>query len=658
MDGGFQMPPAARPPLYALALLAVSAFLFTGCGGGGQASTSPNPSPIPTPTPGNSIVADFSVPADPPLVKDKFGVYQTPLGAQTTIENASALLAEAQVRDMRYEVGIGKSGTLDYTQVGGTATSPTYDFSGIDSLVNSWTAVNTFPLLAFSYDPLPLQSDGNFQDVPTNMATWGSINSAYASHFANADARPGVWFEQWNEPDLSIGGSKVFFNGNQGDYGSLYSNGALGVRGGDPDARVGGPAIAYDTSYLTQSGILNQPIDFVSIHGYANYSVQLSNLRSAVSGQPNLPLLLTEYNSFTSFGENAPCSLHQAAAAFFSDAAGLLTNTDAPKVYWAQWIDDSAGGGLGMLTANLHRKAIYNALKAYQTILPADRFSVTSAAPNTVGSMAGADADNAGIAIWNNDTSAATVTANLNNLPFKSGTAQLYSIDQSNASYGDGAAENLAVSQQWTVSGGSTSWTGTIQPQSVAILKISDGTGQSLLSLNSIGAFVRSYYWYFNRPSGGTSYSDFDPWTSIARVGMGQNTFDVAQIGNVYNNPANNLSVTVTASGPFSVNDVNSMFGLRFDFQNTSGLYDHSVLYTNGLYNSARNSKLPWGEGTAVPDQVITESQMNTGQPFQIKLSSIAPADWNGKRVIVTPILQNAGVGSRARIAIKPVTGP
>lgn len=604
-----------------------------------------------------TFTANFSTPVDPPLVKDKFGVYQTPLGTQSVIQSSASLLSEAQVRDIRYEMGIGKSGAIAYDQIGGSSTAPTYNFSSIDALVNSWTAVNAFPLMAFTYDPLPLQTDGNFQDVPSNLATWGSINATYAAHFRNSDARPGVWFEQWNEPDLSNGSGKVFFNGDQTDYGNVYSNGASGIRSGDPDARVGGPAVAYDTTYLTQSGILNDPIDFVSIHSYANYSSQLSALRSNVTNYPNLPLLITEYNSYTSFGDNAPCSLHQAAAAFFNDVSGLLTNTDNPKVYWAQWIDDSAGGGLGMLTADLHRKAIFNALKIYQDMLPADQISVSPTTSSGVASMAGSDPDNAGMVIWNNNTTAVTVTANLNSLPFSTGTAQLYYIDQNNASYEDGAPENLAVNQQWSVSGGSTSWTGTIQPQSIAYINVSDGTGKSLLAPQNIGSFVRSYYWYFNRPGSGTSYSDFDPWTSVARVGMGVNTFDVAQIGNVYNNPVNNLTITVTKSGPFSTNDVNSMFGLRFDFQNTSGAYDHSVLYTNGLYNASRNSTLPWGEGTAVPDQVITESAMNSGQPFQISLSSIAPSDWNGTRVIITPIIQNAGAGSRATIAITPTNG-
>ena len=607
-----------------------------------------------------TFTANFAAPIDLPLVKDKFGVAQVPHVTQEMIQDASPFLAEAGIRDIRYEMGIGQPTSLAYDQVGGTATAPTYDFSSIDGLIQSWDAENTFPLLAFGYDPVPLQTDGSAKDVPSNLSTWGSINEAYANHIRNSDGRPGVWFEEWNEPDLpNNSGGKFFFNGDETDYGNVYLYGANGVNSGDPDARVGGPAVAIDLTYLTQSGILNDPIDFVSIHGYPEYSPHLSELRSAVDGtqpnlpaRPNLPLLLTEFAPYTSFTNQSPNSLHQAAASFFDNVSGLLTETDNPKVYWSAWIDTV---GVGMLTGDFHRKALFNAFKIYQTMLPADRKSVTPALSNNVGSMAAGDQDNSGLVIWNNNTSVVNVTAIMNNIPFGNGTARLYTIDQNHASYEDGAPENLTVDQQWAVNGGSTTWNGTIQAQSVVYIHVSDGTGQSLLAPKNIGKFVRSYYWYFKRPGKGTSYSDFDPLTSIARVGMGVNDSDVALIGNVYDNPVNQLTITVGRSGPFTQQDTNAEFGLRIDFQNTSGIYDKSVFYTNtGFYNSSRTAGFPWGKGGARPDQVINQTGMTSGQPFNINLSNIAPADWNGTRVIITPIIQNMGNGSRSRIQIAP----
>ena len=61
-----------------------------------------------------------------------------------------------------------------------------------------------------------------------------------------------------------------------------------------------------------------------------------------------------------------PISRAEGAARFFDDVAGLLRFPDAPKVYWAQWADDS----LGLLTNDLHRKALFNAFKSTRRSCP------------------------------------------------------------------------------------------------------------------------------------------------------------------------------------------------------------------------------------------------------------------------------------------------
>ena len=55
-----------------------------------------------------TFTADFGTPAQPPLLKDALGVYQTPLLTQATTENASPHLSEAGIRDIRYEFALGK----------------------------------------------------------------------------------------------------------------------------------------------------------------------------------------------------------------------------------------------------------------------------------------------------------------------------------------------------------------------------------------------------------------------------------------------------------------------------------------------------------------------------------------------------------------------
>lgn len=604
------------------------------------------------------FTADASRWSGAPLVKDKFGVYQTPLRSLETILKSEPLLEEAQVRDIRYEMGIGKPGALAWDQVTGTASQLRYDFSTFDALVTSWSYAGIQPLFAFTYCPLPLQPASNrdaWKDPPRSMRAWKAVNKAYAAHLRNDLHMEGAWFEQWNEPDLIEHGEKTFFTGSPEQYGQVFAYGAAGIRAGDQDARVGGPAAAYNLEYLSRAGLKTNPnTDFVSIHAYGNYEVQLDRLRSLVMNRPDLPLLLTEFASYPTFGIHAPISRHDAAAAFFANVDGLLRFQDTTKVYWAQWVDDD----LGLITDRLHRKAIYNAYLLYQTMLPADRVAVIPHNSKTVGAMAGVDEHLAAIVVWNNGIRPVRVTVQIIHLPFHRGTVRQWFIDKDHASYLDGAQENLTAGGDWheALRSSTAHWSGLVLPHSVSFVQASDDSEHSFLAPHQIGTFMRSKYWYVNRT--GSSYADFDPRTSIARIGMGERKLDLAQIGNVYDRPSNVLRVQVKTQGRFTTEDSNSIFGIRIDFRDRSGGYTDSALYCNRICGLGRSEALPWGEKTALPDHIIRERRMESGREFTIRLSSIAPKDRDRNRIIITPILQDVGPFAKARIVITAGTVP
>lgn len=635
----------SRCSLHAASLLAAG---IVGCGSNGNTASTPF-SPI-QPTPAAvTVAADLSTWTDYPLFKDKIGVYQTPFMGTAGIASPTAMqpfLTEAGVRDIRYEMGWGKPDTYAFDQITGTAAAPVIDFTRFDPVMRMFQAAHVQPLLAVGYDPLPLetcQTSGCWQAPPTNFATWQSVLQQYSQHYSQGLGISGVQYEMWNEPDISIGGSKTFFTGTLADYGSIYKNGVAGVQAGaGRDALVGGPAIAYDTSFVTQTGLLGQPFDFLSIHGYANYSLQINSLRSVASGSG--PLYLTEYASYTTFGAKAPNSLHAGAQAFMADAQTMMNDPDIAKVYWAQWVDDS----LGLITYDLHRKAIFNAYKIFETMLPVDRAPLTfSSTIAGVDGMAGVDPHTAGVVIWNAGASAQNVTVQLNNLPFATGTLKQWYIDQSHASYGDNAPEALTAGgdSSQAISSSSVSWMGTIQPASLIYLHASDG-GTSLLAENRIGTYGGDHFYFSSKPS--SAYADFDPATSIARVGMGSASTGTSMVGNVYDlsSSAVKLAATVVKSGSFSSSDENSVFGVRVDYMNTSGDYDKSVIYTDGLYAATRTIAPTWGTGKAAVDVVHRYS----GSSFVIDIAADAPSDWNGKRVILTPMIGNAGASSKARI--------
>lgn len=416
---------------------------------------------------------DYSATGGPALTKDKFGVYQTPFMGTAGLPPLTAmapLLAEAGVRDLRYEMGWGKPDTYAYDQIAGTAASPTIDFTKLDPFVTMLRDAGVRPLFAMTYDPLPLKTGTDWQrwkDVPSDLGVWQWINQQYAAHYSTGLGIHGAAYEMWNEPDLPGDAGKVFFNGTPGAYGSVYTNGANGIRAGATDALVGGPAIAYDLSYVSGSGMLAQPVDFVSIHAYANYPSQIAAIRTALGGR-TLPIYLTEYASYTTFGKTALNSRTEGAVMFLADVKGLLAYPDVQKVYWAQWIDDD----LGLVTYDLHRKAIFNAYTIYQTMLPTARAALLPDDTSGVSGMAGVSADTAAVVLWNRGASARTVTVRLDHLPFAVGSAELYRIDSSHASYIDNpGSERLAIDTRWTVSGGASAWTGTIPAQGIVFVR-------------------------------------------------------------------------------------------------------------------------------------------------------------------------------------------
>jgi len=629
--------------LHAWALAA--AVVLLGSTSSCAADTTPNIPPDPVTASPRVFHADFSKWAGPPLVKTKFGVYETPFLKKDDLAKAAALLPEAGVQDLRYEMGWGKPDAYAFDQISGTAAAPTIDFSPLDPFVREMSRQGVLPLFAMTYDPVPLKSGTEWQrwkDLPTNLTAWQDIQRRYAAHYRDAIGLTGPSYEMWNEPDIPGDGGKMFFNGSAADYAALYGAGAAGICAGDPDAEVGGPAAAYDLGYAKPllSPTLPMP-DFLSIHAYDNYAGQLAGLRRLVADRPGVPLLLTEYASFTSYGPKEPVSRHPAAARFFRDVKGMLTLTDVPKVYWAQWVDDS----IGMLTRDFHRKALFNAYKMYQTLLPTDRNAVRPDGAGGLDLMAASDAHTAGVVLWNNAQTARAATVYLDRLPFGHGRLTLSRIDAAHASYGDDPAkENLTVDGEWAVTGPSAVWTGTIPAESVLFLRATDG--KITPAAHPIGTLAGTRHWFPDRASG--AYADFDPHMSTIRVGLGGKDAGVAQQGIVLDKPATRLRARVTRQGPFRSASPDSLFGLRVDYQINGGTYGKSVLWRSG---PGVSPALPWGTKRSA-DTVRAAPGLLSGAAFVLDIKTNAPPGWTG-RVIVTSILCNLGASSQARIALE-----
>lgn len=588
-----------------------------------------------------------------PLVKTKFGVYQTPLRKKEQILQSLDLLNEINVQDFRYEMGWGKDDTLCKNQIGGTAEAPTVDFAMLaDELIGGLAKRGVRPLVATGYCPDPLKVKMNWpgwKDPPKDMNGWRKIHREFAAHFRASLGATEPYWEIWNEPDMPEGNGKMFFSGNAEQYKQVYIHGASGVKEAAADTVVGGPAIAFDQAYTTTVLNSGQPFDFVSIHAYRNWAQHIPAMRGMVKDRPQVPVFLTEYASYDgapgNYGMDGRISRHMAAAMFFRDVRGMLNCTDAPKIYWAQWVDD----WIGMLTNDLRRKALFNAFKLYG-MMPVDRCRVQPESTAGVGAMASANSRSACVVIWNETPDERTVSVALKKLPFAAGQMDLYRISRNHASVVDNKnSEKLEVLETKKFSAAETNWMSSLPGESVAFLHLHDGK-PAPDAPQKLGAHAKNLYWFFDRAS--RNYSDFDAQTWTARLGTPDKDFAVALIGAVVNDVSPRLRVQVTRQGPFRPMDRNSLFGLRVDYVGKDGGHAKSVLVHGGLFDAARDSMLPWGKGGATADEVVKSDDLAAGRPFVLELAKLAPTAWDGRRVILSFWLQNAGAGSRAKLEL------
>ena len=536
---------------------------------------------------------DFARQQGVPLLKTKFGVYATPFSPQAELVRSLDLVREIGVRDFRYELAWGKPDAVAFDAIGGTAEKLTYDFTYADAVLDRARRLAIRPLLALTYCPTPLQTRtewARWKDVPKDLGAWRTIARTFVAH-QKARGLTDVRYEAWNEPDIPEGTGKMFFEGTPDDYGRVYDATAAGVRAGDLDARVGGPAAAYDLRYLAP--VLAGTADFASIHAYANYPGQIEAMRRALAGRPDLPILLTEYASFTEFPENGPALRSGAAAAFFRDADGLLALSDVTKVYWAQWIDDR----LGMISRTGRKRAIYNAFKLYG-MMPTDRVAVIPHSggrgkPDGLTVLASASSTEATVVVANPTGDDRTVTLRLDGLPAKA-VWRLTRIDPHHASYvDDPSTEALKVDEMLPPM---RVWTGVVPAQGVVHL----GSGRPAKPPHlPAGRFVNEIRTFPDR--GSETYADFDPADWTVRLGGGDATIRVA-----------------------------------FD----------------GLRRFRLDSKIQRGDAVRIraefPNGVVRPL------PTQgiVDLRRDAPNGWNGQRVILTFMLSNAKESSHARLTL------
>ncbi len=160
-----------------------------------------------------------------------------------------------------------------------------YHFDSLDRSVDLILRAGAKPLMAIAFKPRALFPVVD-QDVvePLDYGQWEELIERLVRHYRERGAGIRYW-EVANEPDIGEdGGSPYRFQ--PASYVRYYQHTAAAIRRADPEAKVGGPALANWKSpilpaLLEAAAAGTTPLDFVSWHIYSSNPKQI---RGTVEG--------------------------------------------------------------------------------------------------------------------------------------------------------------------------------------------------------------------------------------------------------------------------------------------------------------------------------------------------------------------------------------
>ncbi|MEP6988270.1 MAG: hypothetical protein ABI970_21880, partial [Chloroflexota bacterium] len=234
----------------------------------------------------------------------------------------------------------------------------------------------------------------------------------------------------------------------------------------------------------------------------------------------------------------------------------------------------------------------------------------------------------------------------LKQIPFPRVDLHVYRIDADHASWGDNPINEqlIPVENISDVDTQTFTWSGILPPHGIIYLEAADRSGESEIQTRHLARFIRTLHYYPDRTK--TAYADFDKNTWTVRLGMASEDVADAIVGVTAEALPASFEVRFEVDGTFQKIDENSLLGLRIDFE-VSNIYVKGVLFHGDIYNSERNTALPWGTRRSA-DQVLAVENL---AQFYVDITAFAPVDWSG-RAQITFLMQNTGAQTRAKIIL------
>jgi hypothetical protein len=293
-----------------------------------------------------------------------------------------------------------------------------YDWKDFDRRIDFIAKMGADAVMAVSYMPQVLDAVPNHerQSAPKDYAAWEELCFRAAQRCLERGRRVAFW-EVWNEvntgwlkPGPEDTGSEAFKKlysqalGKEATdqevvrrfeaYCKLYRATAKGVRRADPEAKVGGPALASGPFENKERGHCfhgrgfarglmlwcqqeKLPLDFVSWHEYFQppdvFIKEAEEFRSALAGFPELErgvrsLMITEWNQ--AWWADRPQD-HEVGAAWAANCvtrAFIPHRIDRPCFFYAKQGDQSFRGDYSLLLKDNTPKAAFNVCNIFNQL--------------------------------------------------------------------------------------------------------------------------------------------------------------------------------------------------------------------------------------------------------------------------------------------------
>lgn len=363
-----------------------------------------------------TLAVDFSTLEDYPLSKDRIGLFNSGLVPFSTYERDERFFAESGASHLRIDLGWGAEWMPWSHEVvelrDGTAS---YSFDETDAIARLLERNGVTPYWSYCYAPVAAREPGqDWRSMAADNSVWVDTVRAYVIGANDRGVRIG-YHEVYNEPDLrdERTAEPIFYAGDLEDYLDLYRQTALAIREADPQARIGGPALAaasvngeWIRRFLAMVQDEGLPLDFLSFHHYGTFSVQNSidtvlEIVGEFSGFQQLELHLNEYNSFViDYPRAGVQDTHFLGAAFAADLPRLLRVSPLTRVSWAQFLDSGHDNFSGMIDIDGMEKPVYRVYRLYQS-MPVERRRVVVTGPAGLGAIASSDGARSAVLAWN-----------------------------------------------------------------------------------------------------------------------------------------------------------------------------------------------------------------------------------------------------------------